>query len=49
MSLVDSLPDVSDGRIRMNKTRLIVGLITPHRKYLIITKPVGEAIIIDDD
>jgi hypothetical protein len=30
--------DVSGGRIRMTRTRLIVGLITPLRTYLTITK-----------
>jgi hypothetical protein len=32
------LTDVSGGRIRMTRIRLIVGLITPHRTYLTITK-----------
>jgi hypothetical protein len=32
------LTDVCGGRIRMTRTRLIVGLITPHRTYLTVTK-----------
>jgi hypothetical protein len=30
--------DVSGGRIRMTRTKLIVGLITPHHTYLAIMK-----------
>jgi hypothetical protein len=36
--LLALLTDVSGGRIRMTRTRFIVGLITPHRTYLTITK-----------
>jgi hypothetical protein len=36
--LLALLTDISGGRIRMTKTRLIVGLITPYRTYLTITK-----------
>jgi hypothetical protein len=36
--LLALLTDASGGRIRMTRTRLIMGLITPHRTYLTITK-----------
>jgi hypothetical protein len=36
--LLALLTDVSGGRIRITRTRLIVGLITPYRTYLTITK-----------
>jgi hypothetical protein len=36
--LLALLTDVAGGRIRMTRTRLIVGLITPHHIYLTITK-----------
>jgi hypothetical protein len=36
--MVALLTDVPGGRIRVARTRLIVGLITPHRTYLTITK-----------
>jgi hypothetical protein len=35
--------DVPVGLIRVPRTRLIVGLITPHLTYLTIMKPVREA------
>jgi hypothetical protein len=37
------LTDVPGGRIEVTRTMLIVGLITPHRTYLTIKKPVREA------
>jgi hypothetical protein len=36
--LLALLTDVSGGRIKMTRTRLIVGLITSHRTHLTITK-----------
>jgi hypothetical protein len=36
--LLAVLTDVSGGRIRMTRNRLIMGLITPHRAFLTITK-----------
>jgi hypothetical protein len=36
--LLALLTDVSGGRIKMTRTRLIMGLITSHRTYLTITK-----------
>jgi hypothetical protein len=36
--LLALLTDVSGGRIRMTRSRLTVGLITPHRTCLTITK-----------
>jgi hypothetical protein len=36
--LLALLTDVSGGRIRMTRMRLIMGLITSHRTYLTITK-----------
>jgi hypothetical protein len=53
--MVASPLDVFGDRIRMTRNRLIVGLITPHRIYLIITKtrkgddPGCGAIDDDDD
>jgi hypothetical protein len=41
--LLALLTDVPGCRIRVARTRLIVGLITPHRSYLTIIKPVREA------
>jgi hypothetical protein len=41
--LLALLTDVPGGHIRVARTRLIVGLITPHRIYLTIMKPVKEA------
>jgi hypothetical protein len=41
--LLALLTDVPGGCIRVARTRLIVGLITPHRTYLTIMKPVREA------
>jgi hypothetical protein len=43
MSMVASPLDVSGGRIRMTRTRLIVGLIIHIVIYLTVTKPVREA------
>jgi hypothetical protein len=40
--LLALLRDVSGGRIRMTRIRLIVGLIIPHRTYLTITKTCKE-------
>jgi hypothetical protein len=40
--LLALLTDVPGGRIKVTGTRLIVGLITPHRTYLTIMKPVRE-------
>jgi hypothetical protein len=41
--LLALLADVPGGRIKVTRTNLIVGLITPHCTYLTIMKPVREA------
>jgi hypothetical protein len=43
MSVVASPLDVSGGRLRMTRTRFIVGLITHIVIYLTVTKPVRVA------